>query len=61
MAFGSAEDAENKLPVIAGMSRDLMTLFVKLYNYISPAWSVRSSFSAAALRLANNEFPVLPD
>lgn len=61
MTLGGAEDAENKLPVIARMSRDLMTMFVRLYSHISPAWSVRSSFSAAAVRLANNDFPRQPD
>jgi hypothetical protein len=61
MTLGVAGDAENKLPVILGMSRDLMTMFVRLYSYISPAWSVRSSFSAAAVRLANSEFPAQPD
>ena len=61
MTLGGTEDAENKLPVIAGMSKDLMTMFVRLYSHISPAWSVRSSFSAAAVRLANNDFPRQPD
>jgi hypothetical protein len=61
MTLGGAGDAENKLPVVAGMSRDLMTMFVRLYSYISPSWSVRSSFSAAAVRLANNEFPAQPE
>lgn len=61
MTLGGAGDAENKLPVTLAMSRDLMTMFVRLYSNISPAWSVRSSFSAAAVRLANSEFPAQPD
>lgn len=61
MTLGGTKDAENRLPVISSMIGDLMTMFVRLYSYISPAWSVRSSFSAAAARLANNEFPVNPD
>lgn len=55
-------DAENsKLPVVEGMSRELMTKFVRLYGYISPGWSVRSSFSAAVVRLANSVFPARLD
>lgn len=61
LIFEGAGNIETKLPLVAGMSRDLMTMFAKLYGYISPAWSVRNSFSAAAVRLASNEFPLQPD
>jgi hypothetical protein len=61
LAFDGAGGAETKMPVTSGMSRDLLMMFARLYGYISPAWSVRNSFSAAAVRLANNEFPLRPD
>jgi Fungal specific transcription factor domain len=61
LAFDGAGEAETKMPVVSEMSMDLLTMFARLYGYISPAWSVRNSFSAAAVRLANNEFPLRPD
>ncbi len=57
LLFGVAEDAASRLTITKPQSSVLMAMFVELFDRISPAWAVRSSFAAAAARLAKTSFP----
>jgi hypothetical protein len=56
--LGSNDDIEARVPIVKEQRQALMTMFVQLFNRISPAWAFRSSFSAAAVRLSGTTFPL---
>lgn len=58
LKFGSNDDIEAQIPIVKELERTLMTMFVQLFDRISPAWAFRSSFASAAVRLSRMDFPL---
>ena len=57
LSLGLTDGTSSSMPFAKQNSRCLLDMFVGLFRQISPAWSARSSFAAAASRLARTDFP----